>query len=166
MSRTGRLSTVLASTGWTRLRLDASAISLSTRSRRMTRRRLGGLVLVLACACSSARMDRNTGTVSWSPPPPMPLVRPSASSSAAPAPEKAPPGVASAVPAESSAHINPPAPAVCSSLPDPAPITTDRWVKLQVRLDRGKLHIVSHSPEPMRRGTGADRPLQPRWSAW
>lgn len=50
-------------------------------------------------------------------------------------------------------------PATCSSLPDPAPITTDRWLKVQVHLDRGKLGITSYSPEQTRRAQSTKRSM-------
>lgn len=119
--------------------------------------RMSFVPLAVACACSSARMDPNTGTVNWSAPPPLPLARPSASSSAAPAPEKAPQlGENSAAPA-ASAQDKAPEPTVCSSLPDPVPTTTDRWIKLQVRLDRGEFKVLSFARERMRRPQSTKR---------
>jgi hypothetical protein len=39
----------------------------------------------------------------------------------------------------------------CSSLPDPAPSRTDRWIALSLRFDKGDLYVLSFTPHRSRR---------------
>lgn len=130
-----------------------------------SRHRCWGLLLAATLGCSSARLDPNTRaftlyapTVSSAAPQstvgdPLTSTTPKKTASKA--------GFAGSGTAETRSAIAPelakPEPLKCSSLPDPAPTSTDRWFKLALRFDKGKLDLVRSTPQPLRKAETTKR---------
>ena len=122
-----------------------------------------GLILASMIGCSSARLDPNTRAFT--------LYAPTASSSApqgtagSPLTSTTPKKTASKVGFASAGAAEPsispesakPKPQKCSSLPDPVPTTTDRWLKIALRFNKGKLDLTKATPHPLRKSATTKR---------
>ncbi len=124
-----------------------------------------GMLLTTMLGCSSARLDPNTRAFT--------LYAPTVSSAApqgiagaphtstTPKKTAAKAGFAGKGTADSESASAPesaePKPQKCSSLPDPAPTSTDRWLKLALRFDKGKLELAHATAQPLRKSETTKR---------
>jgi hypothetical protein len=113
-------------------------------------------VVGLLCACSSAGLDPNSRALTFYTPNPN---TPGAAGTPGlpPGMQRRQPKLSATVPSATmpaTAVVNDragPKPPSCSSLPDPSPTHTDRWVALAVRLDKSDIDIASASQHRTRR---------------
>lgn len=121
-----------------------------------------GFVSVLP-ACSSARLDSNTKAFTFD----TPTLEGSAAPTVSAAPTSPPPKSAAPLatsPSGSAAPIAPkeavqPTPQVCSRLPDPKPLVTDRWVRLTVLFEKGQLVLLRATKEKSKTPHGTARKM-------
>lgn len=129
-----------------------------------------GVVLIgaLCGACASAKLDPNNRAFTLYSPAPSNSALPSPSPTLAspPHPTSEPVDATSSsaaidVSGDDQAHQGAPKPKLpsCSSLPDPKPTRTDRWVELRLRFDQGRLTIGSHEALLLRRPESTRRSL-------